>query len=462
VPSAIVRDLQFRLRDASGTYTFAYDGALELLDQQRIYQDTAAVPELAKIVETWEIRNCRIQAADANLLIDAWDTFLAFIDDRVTTPVTAFELLRPAAGGDAEEIERQVAAPTYQNIRLESVTVGTDPVLPGAEWRSVVPVTLRLSAERTFPDGNGIVLWDQRIRNTYTDGLHTLEWVVTLETAEGTDARVKAKAFAAIPITTYGDSYVWATNGTGGVDIEEEDAQTFDDGAGATAARTPRRVVAVSRIQQLGISTGPNTAGNSINDPISYENETLIEGTTKTTIRRAEAHGPGALAWVESQALTGDLSYSSVVEEQAHRAARGEWRKVDQEDDNEGARWRIKGVITGGAQTEEFVLLTGVQPPRLTIGPLHPARLDVEVVVEFAGPRPSRDDMAFPAPLSFPWRLILPLSKEDAWPERTTAGQDSWQRRAVLVYESATVPAYSSLRALAQGDPARTVRSYWL
>lgn len=466
MPTAIKQDLQLRLRDSGGTYTFDFPGQLELIDQQRIHQDTAGVPELAKIIETWEATRCRISAADANLLFDKFDTFQSFINDRTGTPLTAFEIIRPAAGNDSVEIERVLSTANYQRIILESMTIEDEiPDLEQARLRSVMPVTLRISAERVFPDGNGIVNWNQRIINTYRNGLHQLEYVTEIETAEGTDARTKAKSFAKIHIATFGNTYVWSeeTNGPDGIVFDEVDARTFDNDT-ESASRVPRFVVARSKIEQLGFSTGASASGNSINGPIVLRNETIIEGTTTTTERTAEAHGPGALAWVESKRLSGDLQFSSEAEETAERGAFGFWRKIKQTQAE--ARWKVRAVISGDAQDEEFVALTGVQPPLLTIGPLQRARLDVDIVVDFVGAQPTRDDMAFPSKLSLPWRLQLNKSKEDAFPEilehGASIGQDKWQRKATLVYEASIAPPYNVLIALAERDPKKTVKSYWL
>ena len=119
-------------------------------------------------------------------------------------------------------------------------------------------ITLRVTALKVFEDANGIVSFAQEVHSTSERGLNILEWVTTIQTAEGTSAITKAIAFAKIDIANFGAFYAYDTNNTNGIDYTVVDADEEN-------SRIPTSVVAVSRIKEFGEAKFGSTSGNGVN-----------------------------------------------------------------------------------------------------------------------------------------------------------------------------------------------------
>lgn len=445
----MARDLAFQITDGTNTYQFAIDGEFNPDPDRHEYRSAPDVngrPVLIRTVKRWRIERARIVGSSTANAWSLLSTFLGHLEDRGTTPLTAASII---ADPDGTPSTLYTLGPsTFQ--RFQIVDVGYPPEvreLAPARWRTVIPISLTVEAERVYTDSTtGIVDWSQIERHSYENGLHRLEWETIIETPEGTDAVAKAQTYCKIPIDDYGSSYTWDTNGDDGVDIEILDADHWDDGNGTTRSRTPTRVRAVSRIRQHGAAVGSPTAGNSVNAPLDKTTETVLEGRQTRVITRAEANGPGALAWVQTARPTGGVAYSREKEWVYSRRAEGEWHTVT----TEGLT--IIGLrLSGGGQDAEYVKLPGRRAPVLALGGLAPYRLTVEIRVEMTGTDLRAADMRFPPRLAAPWRLLDNLTEEDAEPVLLPPpGLDvsTYARTALLVYESPTLPTRESLTPL--------------
>jgi len=430
-----VTDLQLELFDGTNTFAFAYDGRLKI-HQEYQYNESPNPPVLRQIVERWTFTNARIQGNTPALMWDAFDAFLTHTEDQATSPLTLARLVRDPGGTPV--VERTLGGSAQEGFRLEEITFGeeTEEALGQSEFRSIIPVTFTLATFRVFADSDLIVAFEQTIRNSYSRaGLHTLEWETSISAAEGsaTGALSLGDAHAVIPISDFGNTYVFDTNGSRGFDWEELDADTR-----TPTDRTPTKLRFVSRIRQLGIAPGTPTAGESLG-AANIVNITEYKGGVTRTITEVTAEGPGSLEYVQSQRPGGLLKEYFERHEQGTRLAHA---KYVSDDTPEGTQRRTVSVtIRGGADDFEFVSISGPFAPRLALGPKRPLRADVVIKITFEGVRPSRDQMMFPPILDDPWMLQRNLSTEDALPRLlrpgADGGADSWVREARLVYQSA-------------------------
>lgn len=459
-------DLRLEVQGDSGNFAFDFNGTWTL-EQEPRFKTAANPPELEAIVETWHVSGALILGAGAAATIAAWKAFLA----RFETRGAAFPDYVRVVRDPAATVERTLGPATYQGFRLESLRLEEPRVLPEAAHRSAVEVAFRVSAVRCFPNGNGIVGWQQSVAHRWENGLHILEWRTVLTTAEGTDAIAKAKAFAQIPIGTYGGSYHWETNGPDGIEFETDDAdEKSDDPTDVRASsRTVTRCIAVSRIRQKAITVGTNTPQAAPNF-FRREVETIVERGIKTVVTRAEARGPGALTWCQGQKPADPIARTRELDVQSDHEAIIEWTQQwgaagtgDEKADAGLGRWKMRAVISGGHEDAEHVRMSGLRPPKLAIGPLMEWRLDLDVVMELVAEAPTAADMPLPAELPAPWVLMLGKSREDAVPELVELGKspatNKWRRTANLVYEAARKPTRRALESLYTGQP---VRSYFL
>jgi len=446
--------IQIVLRDSGGgSYIFSVDGELAI-SQELEYKEAANPPELQKIVETWSISNARITAATPELTFDAWQVFLALLEERTGTTFTSAEVRRDTA------VERVLGPSGFQEFKIEAVDTDNDPLSPASTYNTVVPVTLRVSAVKVFADGNGIVSWNQTVSNTYKNALHTLEWQTEITTAEGTNAVTAAQTYAVIPIASYGNTYTYDTNGPDGIDYDYTDADEAN-------SRVPTKVTAVSKISQWGVTIGTPSAGNSINGDIEYSTETRLDGTNVFTITRARAEGPGALAWVESKKPTlGNIKASSVFNDIARRTARGEWTVLvstaQVEAGGQAVTTGVSAVISRGGVDVEFVAISGDLPPKRVQGARQAYRLVVSVTTRFTGEFATLSQMKLPAAPGEPWVFIPNESSEDAHARLVVRGAEAasneWERSATLVFMSPDVPAQEGINQIF--DKLAAVPSY--
>lgn len=442
--------IQIVLRDSGGgTYAFDVDGEIAI-NQEFEYKEAANPPELQRITESWEVTAARIVGATSALTFSGWQTFLALVETRTGTRFTSAELRRTATA------ERTLGPSGFQEFKLELLGVGPDPLAPAATFNTIVPISFRVSAVKAFADGNGIVGWDQTVSNTYKNGLHTLQWRTTIETAEGTSAVTAAQTYAKIPITDFGNTYTWDTNGPDGIDYDYEDGDEQN-------SRTPTKVVAISKISQWGIAIGTPNAGNSPNGNIEYSIEDVLEKGKTFQITRAKAEGPNASVWVLSKAPTVGVVSSKVFHDRAGRIATGEWL-VDT-GDAVPVRHTVAAVVTRGARDVEFVAISGDFPPVKITGARQAYRLTVSATVRYTGATPSRNLMRLPDRPTAPWVFIQNASFEDAVPRLVNPGAtfetDEWERGMTLVFESPTLPSILTLVPTFAGNPSvNGVRSH--
>lgn len=462
----MAQDLALQLLEdgGPGVFVFFSDDGLTIGQPERFFKTAAEPPELARITERWEIRGRLVGDPTSDLVEDTWDEFqlfLARVDTRTGTPrITGAQIVRDPSG--SAFVERALSSVLYQRIQVVEWEAEEDPDEPGATFRGTVPIRIVIEADRVFADGNGIVEWEQTCRNTYRNALHTLEHETRLTTIEGVSAVTAANSFAGIDIVPFGARYTFSTNGPNGIDFRELDCDTT-----TVPDRIATEVIAISRIQQWGISTGGiATPGNSVND-ILFEIEETIEGVETRKVTRARAEGPGAFAWVLGKKPAGSFFRERTLDRQTHREAEGEWEELSTVLSNPQAvvsRAQILARVSGGFKDEEFVPLTGGQRPRLVVGPFQVFRLEVEIRMTFRGVSPQTSEMPFPPILGSPWRLNRNQSSEDGIPQRVSTGQnaqqDEWERSARLIYESSTPPTASTLEPLR--NPSSTVNSYFL
>lgn len=423
-------------------------------DFTRNHKDAAEPPELESVTETWRIVDAVVEAADNAAFWTALNAFITATEVRSGTTAIAFARIVRLTGGGSPATERTLGGAGFQGFRLENFRI--EP-LDGAEashLRTIAAVSFDVVAVKVFADGNSVVGWDQVVSNTFENGLQVHERRTTITTAEGTDARTVAVAVAAIDISTFGGSFTFDTNGPDGIDFEYDDADEPN-------ARVPTRVVAVSRIRQRGINVGTTGPGTSIND-VRLSVTVADVGLTRRTTTRAFAAGPGALAFVNDQRPGGTSNFESIIitEHKAKIEAEGEWIRVDQlgvsGESGQGqigkVRRQVEVRITGGAQDEEFVPVTGNLPPVLVVGPLLAVRLTARIVMTLTIAKATVALMPVPKKLGSPWRFRGTESTEDAEPRLVqpgaTPGANVWERTAEVVYEAATAPARTTLNPL--------------
>lgn len=436
--------------EIQGSTNFSFDVEGSFIPSwEHVWNDAADPPTLAALRAVWEIQGARILADDAESWWDEFNAFMARFEDRSAVPTYA-RIVRDPSG--SATVERTLGPPNYQEFRIENITLRSDDDVPDASFVATGMVDIRLSAVRVFADDNSITKFDQSITSSYRNGLQTLEWRFRVKTAEGTDVTTLiGDDLFTIPISQYGASYLYDTNGPDGVDWEIDDADEV-----ASPARTPTSATVISRIKQYGIQTSVNTPGQGPND-VQYSVETVNEvgpdnGPITTITYRASAEGPNALAFVQTQKPTQPFVYERIFDERALRRAEAEWRYRSIDPPEKQTPDQLTVVITGGHQALEYVPITGNQPPRLAVGPISPFQAEVSIALSFVGDSPGVGDMKFPPELGTPWRLMPNRSREDALPrlvERANdSNQDRWERSATLIYQSPTLPGTSTLAAL--------------
>lgn len=470
----MAQDIKLEIQGDGTHFTFDVEGTWHV-SQEMFWKTAAQPPELTAVRETFDVRGARVVGADIETFWDAWTAFR----NRLLRRDTGFPIwvrLRRLVGTGAPATEYLLGDNDgdgnfsfWQGLTVETIDTRYDDVIQGGTWRRSIVLDLRFSAMRVFPDGNGIVGWQQEVSNSYdVSGLHTLEWRTTITVGQGgpslgTDARTVAQTHAKIPRASYGTNYVWQTNGPDGIDFETDDADEAN-------SRIPTRVVAVSRIRQVGVDVGSTDSGAAPGE-VHHSVEVVIEGRTKTTTTRARAVGPNAALFVASKKPAGDIEKSRSFEEYADPLeAEAEWVQIeasaqggDSDTDAEAVKWEIQAEVTGGDQDFELVAMSSPFLPELSVGPWRPAVVTVTVTMTLVKAAPKPADMPFPAILPSPLILDRNASSEDAVPRLVKAGtrdsQNTWQRSARLVYRSRSKPPATAFDGLYTKP---SVRSYLL
>lgn len=441
--------LQLRLTNSDGDFTFDVDGEF-LPSWEPVHKEAADPPQIAEMRHVWEFRGCRLVGNTTSALWTRFEALRALFEDR-TKQITAVSVYR-----DGSTKQWELDNSTYEQLRVELLEVaGLDDLAPSATWRSVVPVTLRVSAVRKFADANGIVDFSQRVIVSYDAGLRTLEWQTRIVTAGGTSAVTKAQAFAKIDITALGAGYAYATNGPDGIDYEVLDA---DEGN----SRTPTIVEAVSRVREFNVSIGAS-GGGTAPDEVDYSVTTEITAEQTETTTEAWARGPNARQWVLSKKPAGTLAVDLVVDRSSLNEYRGTWvRRVARTQAEAGTEGRtVKVTVTGGERAVRARPIPGGLP-LIQYGAVTPWEASVDLEIRRTGGTGKLDELPLPALLGDPWVLDgarstegLPMIEErSADPE-----QHKWIRTASLVYVAAAQPTGNPAADLATAD---NVDSYFL
>lgn len=422
--------LQLQIYGASSNFAFDVEG--ELVPRREIASRPASNAQVAtEVRDIWEVNGCRIVSSDGTTatLWTAWRAFMARFESS-TFPAYA-RLVRDPAGANAV-VWTLGAADGYEQFRLEAISGRKDEAVEDASWATTATVDLRLSAVKKTPDANGICGFDQTVSTTYSDGLRVLEWRTKITTAEGTDAREKAKSYAVIPVASLGGDHAYETNGPDGIDFVNVDSDE-------RVTRLPTICEAVCRVRQFGIATGVTAPGGSPND-FTYTIETETVGGDTTTTYSAAASGPNALTWVQGKAPLFP-SESRVVQEQAANRASGRWVVKSTRSANpdvEGDTNVLVDVeLSGGQAGVEFEVTPGGLPVRFDTPPT-PLRAVVKLTSEKRGTVAKSEDLKFAGALPAPW-IFAPNESTEGQPKRveratTTGAADLWQRTATLVY----------------------------
>ena len=381
--------------------------------------------------EVWEIPGARFVQFEDRFWSE-WTTFLAPLRQR--DPGVSVRLLQDRAG-QLREVWRLGPA-THEDVRIEQLGARPTPAVESAAWRSVVSVTLTISAVQRFADTEGITAWSQEVASRYDlGGLQILEWRTEIRTREGTSAVEKVRRLGRIDVRPFGERYSYETNGPHGVEVTALDA---DERTGRIATSA----LAVSRVRQWGVRVGVSSPAEGPSEVgLSRSTRRTPDGVV-TTIR-ASAKGPQARRWVESKEPPNATS-GEVFEELARRQVEAVWTVEGDVPTEEGkARLDVRTELSGGHAGFDFELAVGGYAPVLFEGALLPWRLVVKITVSAQ----ERDQLRWPQLLPDPWRLDHQGSSESE-PYREGS---RWVREASLLYWSATRPTRSPRELLLSG-----------
>ena len=393
---------------------------------------------LRALREVWEIPGARFLSTRP----DFWDRWTAFLGlFRKGDPGLQVRLLDVPAGGGEREVWR-LGPPTHESLRVEHLAGHADPHLPQATWRHLVGVTLVISGTQRFADTDGVVAWNQEVRNHYDpSGLQVLEWRTEVRTQEGVSALDRARRLGRIDVRPFGQHYAYDTNGPEGVDLVALDA---DERTG----RVPTEAVATSRVRQWGVRVGVTGPGEGPTE-VSLSRRRVQTPQGVVTSVRATALGPHAKRWVLRHAPS-QASSSEVLEEEARRYVEGIWTVEGTQ--MTGPSLEVRTELSGGRAGFDFAVTSGGYPPVRFEGGLLPWRLQVRLRVEAKEP----GDLRWPQLLPSPWELDAEGSTEG---EPFREGS-RWVREATLLYWSRTRPPRSPREVLLSGP--KQLSSYLL
>lgn len=429
-----------------GNFTFALDGPyFPRLEGE--YKTAAAAPQLVALREVWEIRGAKIVGADPAATWAAWVAFRA----RIASTRSGSGGLAPAFPTYARFVIPggatlyTIGPSTHEGFLVELVE--SDPrdlrdEEQGGAWRTVVPVTLRVSAIQKFADTNGIVGWEQEVFSTYPEGRHRLEWRTRITTAEGTNAADKAASYAAIDTDTLDGTYLYETNGPDGVDVQTLDADEQN-------SRTPTVAIATSVVRSFGTTIGSVLPGASPSD-VSYSITTRTTAKERVTTTSATATGPNALQYVESKEPA-VYNESEVVDEQAKMFASGVWSQREETQSASGDRTGqgktgIAVAVSGGSQAIDFEAVADDGDPVAFFGAWLPVAATVDIKVEAVGPTFDKSSMQLPGAPGDGWALDSAASSEgepQLTEEAASPSGNKWTRTARLVFRRHGVPSQS-------------------
>lgn len=450
--------VQLEIQGDSSTFTFDVEGSyFPRLEAE--YKTAADPPQIVALREVWEIRGAKLTntALSPSALWAEWVAFRSRIATRGSAFPTYVRFVIP--GGATLHT---LGPSTHEGFLIEAVESDPrdlrDEEAAGA-WRTVIPVTIRVSAIQKFADANGIVGWEQEVTHRYPDGRHELEWVTRITTAEGTSAITKAQSYAGIDATSLGGTYLYETNGTGGVELQVLDADEEN-------SRTPTAVIATSRVRAYGVTIGDVTAGASPSE-VSLSVTTRVTSKERVTTTTATARGPNALQFVQAQAPVA-FNESEIVDEQAQMFASGTWSQRNESASSSGDRTEpskvgITATITGGLPAIDFepVADTG-DPVQFVSACKLPVAATVDISLEAVGPSFDIDTMPLPGAPGDDWVFDSAASSEGEptlSEKGTSDAGNKWTRVARLVYRRAKAPSQGS-GILAEIAKAKKVPSH--
>lgn len=442
---------------AGGTFSFLVPPSFEPR-LEATFKEASTLQEVEQIRTVWEFTNARLVSSDgtADTFWDEFNAFRALIETRAATYPAFARVVRDPAG--AAEVVWTLSSAAYEDFRIEIVQGRIDPDLPAASWNVLANLQLTISAVKRNADANGIVSFSQIVDTTTDDGGNKqTTWLTQIGTLEGVSAIAVAKAFAAIDISSFGQTYTFLTNNSDGVDIRELDPDVIN-------GRVVTRVEATSVVKQWGIqvgTTGPGLTPSRVSFRVATS--TSKDETIVTTV--ATARGPGAFVWVKSKrpSVFDDEELSN---ETAGRDASGVWKRRTQstrDPDVDDVRWEIRAQITGGHQSFDFEPVPGGFEPVEFSGGIMPFRVDVTVRVTRLGGSGLRSELKLPGLLARPWRFDFDSSREDESGFELERGVDDestkWARDVSLVYFAARPPSRSVIAEIRAATP---VESYFL
>lgn len=444
----MAKRLELQIQGSAGNFAFDVEGEWTPRIEP-VYRAASEPPRLERLTYTWEFRGCRLKGATATL----WTNLIAFFgrfEDADEQP-TYLRLIRDPSGAAVEVM--RLGNSDHQGLRFSLIEGESDRDVTGATWGTSAPFTIVASADRLFPDDNGIALWDQEVSVRYDNGLRILEWVTQIGTEEGaaTSALDLAKAHAAIDISSL-PTYTYETNGPDGIEWEEIDADEIN-------SRVATQVSAVSRVREWGVTIGASGGGVSP-DSVSLTISTQTTSDEVVTTTLAEADGPNSEQWVISQRPGGDVSSELLEERRATNGYSGRWeQKAATAVAAVTPKTTTRVVVSGGGRAVRITPIAGGLPPIVQRGAFQSLTAEVSVLVERQGGTGLPSELPFPPLLGSPWILDTASSKEGS-PEIEEHGVDAtqhrWKREASLVYMSPSAPSAAPSAELAQGGPVST------
>jgi hypothetical protein len=417
-----------------------FDGAWTW-EREPIYDEASEPPEVEEIREAWTLRG-QVTTTQDGSLASAWERFsevrAAFVDR--ADPIASVGIYSREEDG-TETLLLELGGGSFEDFRWDGDSGGEpDRDLPRATSRTLHTFAARFSARLRLPEsaigggeGTGIVRWEQTYTYEWVNGLARVTAETRIETRAGVDAVEKARTYAVIPIAAFGSSYTYATNDEHGIDYTILDADARRD-----PARTPRIVLAVSRIQQWGVdvgTTGPGTSPDRVS--LSY---TTIENQLETVVvTSATAEGPNARTFVRRFRPL-NAAESETIETPSDNGYAATWTVYRP---SPYTRRTIELELSGGGEAVDWEPVYGGFAPVQFVGALLPYELTVSVVVEKRGGTGEAVEFLFPPLLGAPWVLVESESSETdpvAVDPQPTADRTLWRRSARLVYRSAVAP----------------------
>jgi hypothetical protein len=350
--------IELQIEDASttlGYFHFTVEG--DWIPSLEPIYNVGNPPVVAEIREVWNFTNLRIVTPD-NTVPTMWTgpiaDFRSAFEERIAHPT--FVRLVHDPRGSAEVTLLTLGPAAYEGLRIDLIEGAQDSEVPDSSNSTTSTWNITVSAVKKLPHAvTGIVGFVQRVAVSYENGLRILEWITTITTKEGTDARTKAEVYARIPDAALGGDHAFETNGPNGIDFEYTDADESQE----STPRIPTVVVAVSRIRQYGESVGATGSGTGAN---FFQTWTEVRKTAddEETITFARAEGPNGKQYVTGKRPAGTLSFSVEHDEPTKNIFWGQWEKKVSRADPE----------TGSDERDEFkITLTPQAPVDSAAGP---------------------------------------------------------------------------------------------